>query len=90
MKSFLKFFGALILLICYTCILTGGIKVFAPDLAAETILYKKVLPRTLERSTSIQGMTIVVSDNIEWEKLGVRLKGLWGIQRSFRRPYNSG
>ena len=73
----MKFYGALILLVGLSSILIGEtLRGKGTELAADSVLYKKLAPRPLQRATSIQGINIVVPEDAEWKILGEQIKKL--------------
>ncbi len=75
MKVFMKF--GLTLIVIISCF-SGNLKSAKAEhnhwTEADSSLYKNIRPRPLLRSTDIQGISIVVPDDLEWKKLGDRLK----------------
>ncbi len=93
MNSLIKFCGAFIILGYFSSFLIGKtLNRQTQESKADSVLYKKLVPRPLQRSTSIQGINIVVPENAEWKILGdkleqlLKVKGAAGVKVTIADP----
>ncbi|SKB30774.1 heparinase II/III family protein [Daejeonella lutea] len=64
--------------LCLGCVLCFSVtNIHANHSRSDTALYKKIVPRTLDRSTGIRGINIVVPDHPDWKALGRKLQILF-------------